>query len=117
MNFQVTRWFSDGFRAARADLVDAIVKVFLANDLQCYAATCVMLGDADLRHYLPSLRMPVSIIVGEEDYATPIAASQQMHDAIKQSTMTVLPGGRHLTPVQCPDEIASHILCLMAPNS
>jgi len=117
VNFQVTRWFSDGFRAANPELVDSTVKVFLANDLDCYAATCIMLGDADLRHYLPSLRMPVSIVVGEEDYATPIAASQQMHDAIKQSTMTVLPGGRHLTPIQCPNEIASHILCLLAPNS
>lgn len=117
VNFQVTRWFSDGFRSAHSDLVDGTVKVFLANDLDCYAATCIMLGDADLRHYLPSLRVPVSIVVGEEDYATPIAASQQMHDAIKQSTMTILPGGRHLTPVQCPNEIASHLLCLMAPNS
>ena len=117
VNFQVTRWFSDGFRAAHADLVDATVNVFLANDLECYAATCIMLGDADLRHYLPSLRMPVSIVVGEEDYATPIAASQQLHDAIKQSSMTIIPGGRHLTPIQCPNEIASQILCLIAPNS
>jgi 3-oxoadipate enol-lactonase len=116
-NFQVTRWFSDGFRAAHPDIVDATLKVFLANDLDCYGATCIMLGDADLRHYLPSLRMPVSIIVGEEDYATPIAFSQQMHDAIKQSTMTILPGGRHLTPVQCPNEIASHIQRLIAPSS
>jgi len=116
VNFQVTRWFSDGFRTARPDLVDSTVKVFLANDLDCYAATCIMLGDADLRHYQPSLRMPVSIVVGEEDYATPIAASQQMHEAIKQSTMTILPGGRHLTPIQCPNEIAS-ILSLLALNS
>ena len=111
VHFQVTRWFSDGFRAAQPDLVDATVQVFLANDIDCYATTCVMLGDADLRHYLPSLRMPVAIVVGEEDYATPIAASQQLHESIKQSTMTILPGGRHLTPVQCPDEITQ---CLMA---
>jgi 3-oxoadipate enol-lactonase len=113
VSFQVTRWFSDSFRAAHPDLVDATVKVFLANDIECYAATCIMLGDADLRHYLPLLRMPVSIIVGEEDYATPIAASQQLHDSIKQSTMTILSGGRHLTPIQCPNEIASHILTLI----
>lgn len=112
VDFQVTRWFSDGFRAAHPDLVDATVKVFLANDLQCYADSCVMLGDADLRHYLPSFRMPVVIVVGEEDYATPVAAAQQLHESIKHSTLTILPGGRHLTPIQCPDQIASHILSL-----
>jgi 3-oxoadipate enol-lactonase len=113
VDFQVTRWFSDGFRADHPELVDPVVKTFLANDLQCYAATCIMLGDADLRHYLPSLNMPVAIVVGEEDYATPVAAAQQLHDAIKQSTMTILRGGRHLTPIQCPDDIASHLLALL----
>jgi 3-oxoadipate enol-lactonase len=113
VDFQITRWFSDGFRTEHPELADSTIKVFLANDLECYAATCVMLGDADLRHYLPSLRMPVAIVVGEEDYATPVAASQKLHEAIKQSTMTIIPGGRHLTPVQCPDEIASHILGLL----
>lgn len=112
VDFQVTRWFSEGFRAANPDLVGATVKIFLANDLECYAATCIMLGDADLRPYLPSLHMPVAIVVGEEDYATPIAASQELHKAIKGSTMTILPGGRHLTPIQCPDQMASQILAL-----
>jgi 3-oxoadipate enol-lactonase len=113
INFQISRWFSDGFRAEHPELIDSTIKIFLANDLECYAATCVMLGDADLRHYLPSLQMPVAIVVGEEDYATPVAASQKLHEAIKQSTMTILPGGRHLTPVQCPDQIAAQILALL----
>jgi 3-oxoadipate enol-lactonase len=115
--FQMSRWFSDGFRKERPEIVDSMVKVFLANDLECYASTCVMLGDADLRHYLPSLQMPVTIVVGEEDYATPVAASQKLHEAIKQSTMTILPGGRHLTPVQCPDQIASHLADLVEGRS
>jgi 3-oxoadipate enol-lactonase len=112
VDFQITRWFGDSFRAAHPESVDAATRVFLANDLDCYAASCVMLGEADLRPFLPGLRIPVTIIVGEEDYATPVAAARQLHEAIQGSTLTVLPKARHLTPIECPDQIASHLLTL-----
>ena len=56
--FQATRWVSDAFREAHAEVVRKHMDVFLANDVDCYRATCEMLGDADLRHYQASLRMP-----------------------------------------------------------
>jgi 3-oxoadipate enol-lactonase len=111
-DFQSTRWFGDQFRATHPDVVEATNRIFLANDLDCYAATCIMLGDADLRHYLPSLRMPVAVIVADEDYATPVTMSQQLHQAIPGSTLTILPGARHLTPIECPDQIAAQLLTL-----
>jgi 3-oxoadipate enol-lactonase len=108
--FQVTRWFGDKFRMEYPELVNATAAVFLANDLDSYAATCGMLGEADLRPYLPSLRMPVQVIVGEEDYATPVAHARLLHEAIPGSTLTILAGARHLTPVECPDRIAALLL-------
>jgi 3-oxoadipate enol-lactonase len=72
-----------------------------------------MLGDADLRHFLPALRVPVAVIVGEEDYATPVAMARQLHEAIHGSTLTIIPGGRHLTPVERPEQIASQLLTLL----
>jgi 3-oxoadipate enol-lactonase len=113
VEFQVTRWFSDGFRIAQPERVREMTEVFLANDVDCYAATCAMLGAADLRPALSALRMPVAVVVGDEDYATPIAMAQRLHEAISGSTLTILPGGRHLTPVECPDQIASQLLALL----
>jgi pimeloyl-ACP methyl ester carboxylesterase len=69
-----------------------------------------MLGDADLRHYLPALCMPVAVIVGEEDYATPVLMAQQSHEALRRSTLTILPDARPLTPIECPEQIASQFL-------
>lgn len=109
IDFQVTRWFSEKFTAANPQRVKHATEVFLANDFECYASTCALLGDADLRHYLPSFRMPVAIIVGEEDYATPIAMAKALHAAIPQSTLKIISGGRHLTPIECPGEIAAEI--------
>jgi len=111
--FQATRWFGERFRAERPDLVEATLRVFLANDIECYAATCVMLGDADLRPGLERLSMPVAILVGEEDYATPVAMAEQLHAAIPHSSLRVLAGARHLTPIESPTAIASGLMPLL----
>jgi 3-oxoadipate enol-lactonase len=87
--------------------------VFVANDFDCYAASCALLGAADLLPYLRSFRMPVAIVVGEEDYATPVSMARQLNEHIPLSTLSVLPGARHLTPVEFPDRIASEILALL----
>jgi 3-oxoadipate enol-lactonase len=114
VEFQTTRWFSDKFRDSNPDLVKRMSRIFLANNLDCYAATCVMLGDADLRAYLPTFRMPVAVLVGEEDYATPIAMARQLNETIPGSTFQILPGARHLAPVECPNEIASSLRDLLS---
>ena len=111
--FQATRWVSDAFREQHPDLIRKHVDVFLANDVDCYRATCEMLGDADLRRYQASIRIPVSVIVGEEDYATPVAMSEQIHRALPNSTLSVLPNVRHLTPIECPELIAEKVLALL----
>jgi 3-oxoadipate enol-lactonase len=113
VDFQASRWFSDRFRAEHPGPAKEMTEVFLANDVECYASTCVMLGEADLRPFLPSMKMPVSVIVGEEDYATPVAMARHLHEAIHGSTLTIIPGGRHLTPVECPDQIAEQLSALL----
>jgi len=112
--FQATRWVSDAFRQAHPEVIRAKMEIFLGNDIDCYTSTCEMLGDADLRHYQPKLRMPTSVIVGEEDYAAPVAMSEQIQRAMPDATLSVLPKVRHLTPIECPDVIAEKILALIA---
>jgi 3-oxoadipate enol-lactonase len=113
VEFQTTRWFGDKFRAANPAVVKSCVDTFLANDLAAYGESCRMLGTADMRAALPRLKMPTAIIVGEEDYATPLAMAQALHRGIAGSTLTVLPGARHLTPLEAPDRIATELRRLM----
>lgn len=110
IEFQLTRWFGDAFRAAHPEIMQALTKVFLANDLKCYRATCEMLGDADMRPQLAAITAPTAVVVGEEDYAAPVAMAELMHKAIARSTLVVIAGGRHLTPVERPRDIAEQIL-------
>jgi 3-oxoadipate enol-lactonase len=108
-DFQVTRWFGDQFRADNPQVVKDCVDAFLRNDVAAYAETCRMLGACDLRAGLASVKVPTAIVVGDEDYATPPTMAQAMHSAIASSTLTVLPGARHLTPLERPGEIAAEL--------
>lgn len=113
VDFQVTRWFGDEFRAENPKLVADCVATFLRNDVDAYVETCRMLGACDLRSGLASIGVPTAIVVGEEDYATPPAMAEAMHRVIPGSTLAVLAGARHLTPLERPDRIAVELEALL----
>jgi 3-oxoadipate enol-lactonase len=109
IEFQTSRWFTDAFRAAHPEIVQRSVATFLANDPNAYASTCRMLGTFNLTAYLQRLTLPAVIVVGEEDYATPVAMAETLHRGIAGSTLTVLPNARHLTALEQPDRVAAEL--------
>jgi 3-oxoadipate enol-lactonase len=113
VEFQLARWFSDRFRAEHPEVMRAAADVLTSNDLDGYAAACLMLGDSDLRAVLPTIRVPTAVVVGEDDYATPVVMSRQLHEAIGGSTFTILPGARHITPVEYPERVAAELRGLL----
>jgi len=117
VEFQLSRWFSDSFRDSHPEVAEQATQIFLANTPACYQAACEMLGNADLRMAVRAFRMPVSVIVGEEDYATPVAMSQQLYESIPNSTLSVIAGARHTTPVECPLEIAGFLSDLVGKSA
>ena len=112
-DFQSTRWFSDDFRARHSEILKRTLDVFVAADVDCYAESCRLLGTVDTRSFLPGFRMPVAIVVGEEDYATPVDMSRELHAAIPHSTLTIIPRARHLTPIEFPDTVAAELRTLV----
>lgn len=110
--FQETRWFTDDFRRDHPDVVERSKRIFLANDVPAYLETCRMLGNMDLRAGVTGIQAPTRILVGEEDYATPVAMAQALADAIAGSRLRVLPRARHLSPLEYPREVADSLLAL-----
>ena len=107
--FQTSRWFSDGWRAENPDIVAEAVAIFTANEVPAYLETCRMLGRADLRAALPAIAVPTQVVVGEEDYATPVAMAEALAAAIPGAELTVLPGLRHFGPLEDPGPVAARL--------
>lgn len=93
--FQTSRWFDDAFRNEHPDVVEAVIAVFLANDLAAYAAACRMLGAVDKRDALPDFDFPCRIVVGAKDYATPVEMARAMQVAISEARLRIIEGARH----------------------
>jgi len=111
--FQLTRWFGDAFRAAEPALMERLTEVFTANDLDCYEATCAMLGAADLRATAATIPHPVSVLVGEDDRATPPEMARTLAELVGDGPATVVPGTRHLTPLERPGVVVDALAELL----
>jgi 3-oxoadipate enol-lactonase len=112
--FQLTRWFGADFLAREQELADQLTTIFVANDLDSYVATCHMLGAADLRAGLATVHKPAAVVVGEHDPATPVAMAEELVELLDGAPLTVIGGGRHLTPLEAPERVASVITELLS---
>lgn len=111
--FQAERWFSAAFNAAQPAVLDRWLAVFAANDLDCYAASCAMLGEADLRPLLPRIKAPTRVLVGEQDAATPPDMARALAAGIAGARLQVIPAAKHLAPIECPDAVAEALIALL----
>jgi 3-oxoadipate enol-lactonase len=111
--FQAERWFSPGFATASPEVLAGAVEVFLRNDVNAYAESCRMLGRADERERISRYTGPAIVVVGESDYATPVAMSQDIAARLPGAELAVLDGLRHYTPMEAPDRVARRITSVL----
>ena len=112
VEFQTTRWFGDNFAPTARRSSSTASSVFLPMTCRPMwrPAPC---SAPPICAPPAGLTMPAAIVVGEEDYATPVAMAEAMNRGIKGSTLTVLKGARHLTPLEAPDAIAEELIVLL----
>jgi 3-oxoadipate enol-lactonase len=109
IEFQKSRWFNPKFLVEQPALVQQAVEVFLANRVSAYASSCRMLGQADERAVMTAYKGPAVVVVGEEDYATPLAMSELIKRELTNAALAVIPGTRHYTPLEAPSRVAECI--------
>jgi 3-oxoadipate enol-lactonase len=114
VDFQLQRWFADRTHAEQPALVEQAKRVFLANDVAGYTASCRALGAMDLRGKVETIRCPTLIVVGEEDYATPPSMGEDLQRRIAGSELVVLPQVRHLSAWEAAETVNAHIDRLLA---
>jgi 3-oxoadipate enol-lactonase len=104
--FQLDRWFGSDFLDTNRELAERLLEVFAANDLDSYVAACHAMGAFDARAGLGAIAVPTVVIVGELDPATSPDHAAALHEQIAGSTLHVIPGAKHLTPVERPETVA-----------
>jgi 3-oxoadipate enol-lactonase len=63
----------------------------------------------DLRTALHKVEVPVLVLVGEEDEATPPAMSHELAASLPNARLVTLPGCAHVPQMQAPDKFLAAI--------
>ena len=97
------RLFSPEFQADHPDLMAGRRAAFLRTDPEVFRAACDALAALDLRPELGNVRVPVLVLVGEHDEATPPPMSLELAAGLPQARFDIIPGCAHVPQLQSPD--------------
>jgi len=68
-------------------------------------ALAAMRDRPDLTGFLPSIKVPTLVIVGESDAITPVASAEAMQKAIPNAKLTVIKEAGHMSPMEQPTQV------------
>jgi len=87
----------------KPDVVDSMRRQITGNSVESIVgALTALMTRPDSTPMLPTIRIPVQIIVGAEDAITPPPLSEQMHKDIPGSELVVIPGAGHMSNMEQP---------------
>lgn len=96
------RLFAPDFQAAHPDLMADRREAFLRTDPEVFRAACDALASLDLRPELDKVKVPVLVLVGEHDEATPPPMSHELAAGLPQAHLEIIPGCAHVPQLQSP---------------
>ena len=96
------RLFAPEFQAQNPDLMRDRREAFLRTDARVIEAACDALAGLDLRPQLSQVKIPVLVLVGEHDEATPPPMSRELAAGLPNARLKIIPGCAHVPQLQAP---------------
>ncbi len=102
----IGRWLAQASMRNTA-LVARLSDMIATTPAAGYCGWCEAISTLDTIGRLPGVVAPVTVVVGEEDQATPPAAAAIIHNAIPGSKLIVMPSASHQCMVEQPAAFAA----------
>jgi 3-oxoadipate enol-lactonase len=96
------RLFAPGFQAQHPELMRDRREAFLRTDPDVFRAACDALASLDLRAELAAVKVPVLVLVGEHDEATPPPMSHELAAGLPRAELRIIGGCAHVPQLQSP---------------
>jgi 3-oxoadipate enol-lactonase len=110
------RLFAIEFQEANPDLMRDRREAFLRTDRDVFRAACDALSELDLRPQLGQVKVPVLVLVGEHDEATPPPMSREIAAGLPQARLKIIPGCAHVPQLQAPTAFLAAIGDFLSPT-
>jgi len=113
----IKRWFVPGFIAREPGTIAWVREMILTTSSDGYVACASAVRDMSQTHILSRIRTPTQVIVGREDPACTMAASELLHREIRHSTLHVIDDAAHLSNVEKPAEFTALLVDFIRKQS
>ncbi len=94
------RLFAPDFQASHPELMDVRRASFLATDPAVFVDACKALATLDLRDQVDRLAIPVLVMVGADDEATPPPMARELAALLPHAELVEMPGLAHVPQLQ-----------------
>jgi 3-oxoadipate enol-lactonase len=108
------RLFAPEFQAEHPDLIAERRAAFLATDPAVLIEACHDLAALDLRGDASGVAIPVLVLVGERDEATPPLMSRELAALLPDARLTILDGCAHVPQLQDPGRFLAAVRPFLA---
>ncbi len=98
------RWFTDAFAAAAGADYRTVREFFIRTPVEGYIGATSATAKLAYRDRLHLITAPTLVLGAGDDPATPPAHSHEIHDRIAGSKLVLIPGQRHFSNVEVPDQ-------------
>ena len=108
------RWFTPEFQARAPEIVEALLEGVAVTDDYSYAQLCRALAVHDVRPDLEHIRLPLLMVAGEKDWATPMGDVDLVASTVPGVELRIIENVSHQMTVAAPMEVAGALLAFMA---
>lgn len=109
----LSRWLTDGFRAANPDAVARIRSMILSTDPSGFIGCANAVSGFAVGDRIGAIACPTLVLVGEFDQATPPDMARGIAAAIPNAVLEVIPGAAHQSAIEQPDLFNRHLLSFL----
>lgn len=106
----VSRWFTDGFRAAHPTRVAAFEQMVAATPPEGYASCCEAIARMDLTGELAAIQAPTLAVAGAADPAAPPPRLEAIVSAVPHARLLVVPDAAHLANAEQPATVTAALV-------
>ncbi|MEV0032569.1 3-oxoadipate enol-lactonase [Nocardia sp. NPDC050793] len=106
----VQRWFTPQWHNTHPDHIDFYENMVAATPAEGYAACCEAIETMDIATGLSAIDVPVLVVAGENDQATPPAHGSRIADAVGHGRLHVVRPAAHLANVEQSEALTALII-------
>jgi 3-oxoadipate enol-lactonase len=97
------RWFTEDYRKAYPDMMTGWKAMLTRTPKEGYLAACRSIREADLTEGAKLIRVPTTVIVGDQDLSTPPDLARELAGLVPNAKLEIVTGAGHLPCIEKPD--------------